>query len=198
MRYRDSARFDDELEIAASLTRLGSTSITTAFTIERVARRRAAHRGRAAPRVRRSADSRQARHARAGARSGRRRARRSSSATSARARSTPIQTVFNPSDPHPVAATTDYVYGVISLIFWSVTIVVTVTVRAARDARRQRRRGRHHGADHADPAPALARRRAHEADARRARDLRRLAVLRRQHDHPAISVLSAVEGLKVV
>jgi acyl-CoA thioester hydrolase len=36
MRYRDSARFDDELEIVATVTRLGSTSITTAFTIERV------------------------------------------------------------------------------------------------------------------------------------------------------------------
>ena len=36
LRYRGSARFDDELEIAASLTRLGSTSITTAFTIERL------------------------------------------------------------------------------------------------------------------------------------------------------------------
>ena len=37
LRYRASARFDDELEIAATLTRLGSTSITTSFTIERVA-----------------------------------------------------------------------------------------------------------------------------------------------------------------
>jgi acyl-CoA thioester hydrolase len=36
MRYRGSARFDDELDIAASVTRLGETSITTAFTIERV------------------------------------------------------------------------------------------------------------------------------------------------------------------
>jgi acyl-CoA thioester hydrolase len=36
LRYRASARFDDELEIAASLTRLGDTSITTAFTIERI------------------------------------------------------------------------------------------------------------------------------------------------------------------
>jgi acyl-CoA thioester hydrolase len=35
MRYRDSARFDEELEISASLTRLGDTSITTAFRIER-------------------------------------------------------------------------------------------------------------------------------------------------------------------
>ena len=38
-----------------------------------------------------------------------------------------VQTVFNPGDPHPVAATTDSVFGIISLIFWSVTIVVTVT-----------------------------------------------------------------------
>jgi acyl-CoA thioester hydrolase len=36
MRYRGSARFDDELEIAATLTRLGRTSITTAFRIERL------------------------------------------------------------------------------------------------------------------------------------------------------------------
>lgn len=36
MRYRDSARFDDELEISASVTRLGDTSITTEFRIERV------------------------------------------------------------------------------------------------------------------------------------------------------------------
>ena len=36
MRYRGSARFDDELEISATLTRLGETSITTAFKIERV------------------------------------------------------------------------------------------------------------------------------------------------------------------
>ncbi len=36
LRYRASARFDDELEIAASITRLGETSITTAFTIQRL------------------------------------------------------------------------------------------------------------------------------------------------------------------
>lgn len=35
LRYRASARFDDELEIAAGITRLGETSITTAFTIQR-------------------------------------------------------------------------------------------------------------------------------------------------------------------
>jgi acyl-CoA thioester hydrolase len=37
MRYRASARFDDELEISATISRLGSTSITTAFRIERPA-----------------------------------------------------------------------------------------------------------------------------------------------------------------
>ena len=62
-----------------------------------------------------------------------------------------VQTVFNPSDPHPVPANADSVFGIISLIFWSVTIIVTVTYVLARDARRQRRRGRDHGADHPDP-----------------------------------------------
>ena len=37
-----------------------------------------------------------------------------------------IQTIFNPEDPHPVAASTESVYGLLSLIFWSVTIIVTV------------------------------------------------------------------------
>jgi acyl-CoA thioester hydrolase len=36
MRYRGSARFDDELEISATVERLGNTSLTTAFTIVRV------------------------------------------------------------------------------------------------------------------------------------------------------------------
>ena len=38
-----------------------------------------------------------------------------------------VQTVFNPDDPHPVAATTNATMGIASLIFWSVTIVVTIT-----------------------------------------------------------------------
>ena len=37
-----------------------------------------------------------------------------------------IQTVFNPDDQHPVAASTENVYGIISLIFWAVTIIVTL------------------------------------------------------------------------
>ena len=38
-----------------------------------------------------------------------------------------VQTVFNPADPHPVAVTHEALYGIASLIFWSVTLVVTVT-----------------------------------------------------------------------
>ncbi|WP_372510861.1 potassium transporter Kup [Mycobacterium angelicum] len=38
-----------------------------------------------------------------------------------------IQTVFNPDDPHPVPISTDNVYGVVSLIFWSVMLIVTLT-----------------------------------------------------------------------
>jgi KUP system potassium uptake protein len=38
-----------------------------------------------------------------------------------------VQTVFNPGDPHPVPVSTESVFGVVSLIFWSVTIIVTVT-----------------------------------------------------------------------
>jgi len=38
-----------------------------------------------------------------------------------------VQTIFNPTDPHPVPITTDNVYGVVSLIFWSVMIIVTLT-----------------------------------------------------------------------
>jgi KUP system potassium uptake protein len=38
-----------------------------------------------------------------------------------------VQTVFSPADAHPVRVSQENVFGVISLIFWSVTIVVTVT-----------------------------------------------------------------------
>jgi KUP system potassium uptake protein len=38
-----------------------------------------------------------------------------------------VQTVFNPHDPHPVPVSTENIFGTISLIFWSVTIIVTVT-----------------------------------------------------------------------
>jgi KUP system potassium uptake protein len=38
-----------------------------------------------------------------------------------------IQTAFNLNDPHPVPISTDNVFGVVSLVFWSVMIVVTLT-----------------------------------------------------------------------
>jgi KUP system potassium uptake protein len=38
-----------------------------------------------------------------------------------------LQTVFNPADPHPVPISTDNVFGVVSLVFWSVMIIVSVT-----------------------------------------------------------------------
>lgn len=37
IRYRTSARFDDEIDLVATIVRLGTTSMTTAITIERVA-----------------------------------------------------------------------------------------------------------------------------------------------------------------
>ena len=106
-----------------------------------------------------------------------------------------LQTVFT-ADHHAVHATSGDVYGVISLVFWSITMVVSVKyvtfiMRAdnggeggimALTALVQRARS----------SSAMA-----EADAGHAGHPRRLAVLRRRRDHPAISVLSAVEGVKV-
>src|SRR5712672_737461 len=36
-----------------------------------------------------------------------------------------VQTIFNPGDPHPVQSSLQSIFGVVSLIFWSVTIIVT-------------------------------------------------------------------------
>jgi KUP system potassium uptake protein len=38
-----------------------------------------------------------------------------------------VQTVFSPGYPHPVKVSAANVFGTISLIFWSVTLIVTVT-----------------------------------------------------------------------
>jgi KUP system potassium uptake protein len=38
-----------------------------------------------------------------------------------------VQTVFNPGEPHPVRVSDETVLGVVSLIFWSVMIIVTIT-----------------------------------------------------------------------
>ncbi len=58
------------------------------------------------------------------------------------------QTVFSPADPHAGGVSPESVFGLVSLIVWSVVIVVTVTyLRGTGDAGRQRRRGpvRGHG-----------------------------------------------------
>jgi KUP system potassium uptake protein len=111
-----------------------------------------------------------------------------------------VQTVFSPTDPHPVPLNTDNVFGVISLIFWSVMIIVTLTyvtlvMRADND-----------GEGGIMALITLVRRGLAKVPGSR----RRAAVLAGlglfgaslffgdSMITPAISVLSAVEGLKVV
>ena len=108
-----------------------------------------------------------------------------------------FQTIFNPDDPHPVPITTDNVYGVVSLIFWSVMIIVTLTyvtlvMRADND-----------GEGGIMALVALVRR----WGARSGRTVLVLTTLGifgaalfsgDSMITPAISVLSAVEGLKVI
>ena len=38
-----------------------------------------------------------------------------------------VQTVFSPSDPHRVQVSTQNVYGVVSLIFWAIMMIVMIT-----------------------------------------------------------------------
>ena len=108
-----------------------------------------------------------------------------------------VQTVFNPSDPHPVPASIESVFGVISLIFWSVTIVVTVTyvllvMRADND-----------GEGGILALITLIRRRQVSGGRRTKVALAALGVFGASLFFgdsmitPAISVLSAVEGVKV-
>jgi KUP system potassium uptake protein len=109
-----------------------------------------------------------------------------------------VQTVFNPDDPHPVAATTDSVFGVISLIFWSVTIIVTLkyvllVMRADND-----------GEGGIMALITLIRRGALPGGRRTKLMLAALGIFGASLFFgdsmitPAISVLSAVEGLKIV
>ena len=109
-----------------------------------------------------------------------------------------IQTVFNPDDPHPVPPATENIYGIVSLIFWSVTLIVTVTyVLLAM-------RVDNHGEGGIMALIALLRQWAEGSKARVTTVLAGLGVLGAalflgdSMITPAISVLSAVEGLKVV
>src|SRR5215475_8046045 len=108
-----------------------------------------------------------------------------------------IQTVFNPGDPHPVPVSTESIFGVVSLIFWSVTLIVTVTyvslvMRADND-----------GEGGIMALITLIRRRGVPSGRRTAMMLAVLGVFGASLFFgdsvitPAISVLSAVEGVKI-
>lgn len=109
-----------------------------------------------------------------------------------------LQTVFNPDDPHPVPVTTDNVYGVVSLVFWSVMVIVTLTyvllaMRADND-----------GEGGIMALITLLRRWSSQRGRRATVVLAALGIFGASLFFgdsmitPAISVLSAVEGLKVV
>ncbi|WP_282204409.1 potassium transporter Kup [Kitasatospora fiedleri] len=109
-----------------------------------------------------------------------------------------LQTVFDPDDPHPVPVSTDNVYGVVSLVFWSVVVVVLVTyvllaMRADND-----------GEGGIMALITLIRRSGAKAGRKAAAVLTVLGIFGAalffgdSMITPAISVLSAVEGLEVV
>ena len=108
-----------------------------------------------------------------------------------------VQTLFAPSDPHPVKVSHDTVFGVISLIFWAVTIIVTITyvllvMKADND-----------GEGGIMALIALIRARALPGGRRAKAILAALGIFGASLFFgdsmitPAISVLSAVEGVKV-
>ncbi len=109
-----------------------------------------------------------------------------------------IQTIFDPHDPHPIPITTDNLYGVVSLIFWSVMIIVTLTyvtlvMRADND-----------GEGGIMALITLVRRFAGRGGRRTAMMLAMLGLFGASLFFgdsmitPAISVVSSVEGLKVI
>ncbi|WP_405945850.1 potassium transporter Kup [Streptomyces prunicolor] len=109
-----------------------------------------------------------------------------------------LQTVFSPSDPHPVPVSTQNVYGVVSLVFWSVMVIVTVTyVLLAMRADNE-------GEGGIMALITLVRRWSSQGGGRAAVVLTALGIFGASLFFgdsmitPAISVLSAVEGLKVV
>ena len=109
-----------------------------------------------------------------------------------------IQTVFNPDDPHPVPVAQQYVYGVVSTIFWSVMIIVTFTYITLV------MRADNNGEGGIMALITLLRRWAEGRGRRTAMFLASLGLFGAalffgdSMITPAISVLSAVEGLKVI
>ncbi|MGK5740357.1 potassium transporter Kup [Micromonospora sp. URMC 103] len=109
-----------------------------------------------------------------------------------------MQTVFNPGDPHPVPVSTENVFGVVSVVFWSVMIIVTVTyVLLAMRADNE-------GEGGIMALITLLRRGAKRGATRTTTLLAGLGIFGAalffgdSMITPAISVLSAVEGLRVV
>jgi KUP system potassium uptake protein len=109
-----------------------------------------------------------------------------------------IQTVFNPTDPHPVPISVDNIYGIVSLVFWSVMIIVTYTYVTLV------MRADNHGEGGIMALITLVRKFGRTQRHRTAMILASLGIFGAalffgdSMITPAISVLSAVEGLKVV
>ncbi|MCW2565182.1 MAG: transporter [Mycobacterium sp.] len=109
-----------------------------------------------------------------------------------------IQTVFNPGDPHPVPISSDNVYGVVSTIFWSVMIIVTLTYITLV------MRADNNGEGGIMALITLLRRWTGQRGHRTAMFLAGLGLFGAalffgdSMITPAISVLSAVEGLKII
>ncbi len=109
-----------------------------------------------------------------------------------------VQTVFSPDDPHPVPLNDHNLYGIVSLIFWSIMVIVTLTyvtlvMRADND-----------GEGGIMALITLLRRWGSETRHRTALILAALGVFGAalffgdSMITPAISVLSAIEGIEVV
>ncbi|ORA26664.1 potassium transporter Kup [Mycobacterium aquaticum] len=109
-----------------------------------------------------------------------------------------LQTLFNPDDPHPVPLNDNNVYGVVSLIFWTVTTIVTLTYVTLI------MRADNNGEGGIMALITLLQRWGGSAGHRTAMLLAALGIFGAalffgdSMITPAISVLSAVEGLKVV
>ena len=109
-----------------------------------------------------------------------------------------LQTVFNPHDPHPVPVSPANVYGVVSLLFWSVMTIVTLTYVTLV------MRADNNGEGGIMALISLLRRWTGQRGRRTTMVLSALGLFGASLFFgdsmitPAISVLSAVEGLKVV
>ena len=109
-----------------------------------------------------------------------------------------LQTVFNPGDPHPVPISRDHIFGIVSLIFWSVMTIVTLTYVTLV------MRADNNGEGGIMALITLLRRSSSASGRRPAAMLAALGIFGAalffgdSMITPAISVLSAVEGLKVV